>query len=108
MTAIGEWMKVNGESIYGTTASPLGEVPWGRCTAKPGRLYLHVFDWPTNGKLEVSGLKNKVKKAYLLADKKQAKLLMRRQSKEKVVITVPSKAADPVNTVIVLEIEKNK
>ena len=104
LAAIGEWMKVNSESIYGTTASPLGEVPWGRCTAKPGKLYLHVFDWPSNGKLEVSGLKNKVKNAYLLADKKRSELLVTRESKEKIVITVPSKAADPVNTVIVLEI----
>ena len=104
LAAIGEWMKVNSESIYGTTASPLGEVPWGRCTAKAGKLYLHVFDWPTNGKLEVSGLKNKVKNAYLLADKKRSELLVTRESKEKVVITVPSKAVDPVNTVIVLEI----
>jgi alpha-L-fucosidase len=104
LAAIGEWMKVNSESIYGTTASPLGEVPWGRCTAKPGKLYLHVFDWPANGKLEVSGLKNKVKKAYLLADKKRDKLLVTRQGKENVVISVPSKKTDPINTVIVLEI----
>jgi alpha-L-fucosidase len=38
LAAVGEWMKVNGQSIHGTTASPLGEVPWGRCTAKPGKL----------------------------------------------------------------------
>ncbi len=107
LAAIGEWMKINSESIYGTTASPLGEVSWGRCTAKPGRLYLHVFDWPTNGKLEVSGLINKVKKAYLLADKKRAKLPVTSTSKDKIVITVPSEAPDSVNTVIVLEI-KNK
>jgi alpha-L-fucosidase len=106
LAAIGEWMKVNSESIYGTTASPLGEVPWGRCTAKPGKLYLHVFGWPANGKLEVAGLKNKVKKAYLLADKKKAKLPFEQQSREKIVITVPSKAADPINTVIVLETNK--
>jgi len=106
LAAIGEWMKVNSESIYGTTASPLGEVPWGRCTARPGKLYLHVFDWPANGKLEVSGIKNKVKKAYLLSDKKKAKLPIERQNNEKIVITVPSKAVDPVDTVIVLEIKK--
>jgi len=105
LAAIGEWMNLNSESIYGTTASPLGEVPWGRCTAKPGKLYLHVFDWPESGKLEVPGLKNKVKKAYLLADKKRAKLLVTPAGREKVVITVPSKATDPVNTVIVLQIE---
>ena len=64
------------------------------------------MDWPTNGRLEVSGLKNKVKKAYLLADKERAKLLLTREGSEKVVITVPSKATDPVNTVVVLEINQ--
>jgi len=98
-------MKVNSESIYGTTASPLGKVPWGRCTAKPGKLYLHVFDWPTNSNLEVAGLRNKVKNAYLLADKKRAKLSVRREDEDKVVVSVPSEAPDPINTVVVLEIE---
>jgi alpha-L-fucosidase len=42
---MGKWMKVNSESIYGTTASPIGRPPWGRCTAKGNKLYLHVFDW---------------------------------------------------------------
>jgi alpha-L-fucosidase len=102
LAAIGEWMKVNSESIYGTTASPLGEVPWGRCTAKPGKLYLHVFYWPTNGKLEVSGLNKTVKKAYLLADKQHSALPVS-EDENKVAITVPSQAPDSVNTVIVLE-----
>ncbi len=107
LAAIGKWMKVNSESIYGTTASPLGEVPWGRCTAKSGKLYLHVFDWPANGKLEVAGLKNKLKKAYLLADKKHDKLLVTNQDEGKIIITVPDEAPDTIDTVVVLEI-KNK
>jgi len=106
LAAIGEWMNLNSESIYGTMASPLGEVPWGRCTAKPGKLYLHVFDWPANTKLQVPGLKNKVKKAYLLADKKRARLLVTREDKDKITVTVPAEAPDPVNSVVVLEIEK--
>ncbi len=104
LAAIGEWMKVNGESIYGTTASPLGQLPWGRCTAKPGKLYLHVFDWPTNGNLELTGLKKGINKAYLLADKKRAKLPVRRKSEDKIVINVPNNAPDTINTVLVLEI----
>ena len=32
LEAIGRWMRVNGESIYGTEASPFAETPWGRCT----------------------------------------------------------------------------
>jgi alpha-L-fucosidase len=104
LAAMGDWMKVSGESIYGTTASPLGEVPWGRCTAKPGKLYLHVFDWPAGGKLEVAGLKDQVRKAYLLADEKRAKLPVTR-SGDGVVVTVPEKAPDRINTVVVLEIK---
>ena len=105
LAAMGEWMKVNGESIYGTTASPLGEVPWGRCTAKPGKLYLHVFDWPTNGKLEVPGTGNEVGKAYLLADKRRARLPITPKDEDTIVVTVPSEAPDPINTVVVFEIK---
>jgi alpha-L-fucosidase len=105
LTAIGNWMKVNSESIYGTTASPLGKLPWGRCTAKPGKLYLHVFDWPTNLRLEVPGLKNQVKKAYLLSDKKRTTLSVRRELKDKIAVRIPREAPDAVNTVVVLEIK---
>ena len=34
LAGIGAWMKKNGESIYGTQASPFAETPWGRCTQK--------------------------------------------------------------------------
>ncbi len=58
--AIGDWMKVNGEAIYGTQASPFTRLPWGRATAKQieggYRLYLHVFDWPDDGRLFIPGL----------------------------------------------------
>ena len=105
LAAIGEWMKINSESIYGTTASPLGKLPWGRCTAKPGKLYLHVFDWPTNLRLEVPGLKNQVKKAYLLSDKKRTRLSVRRELKDKITVRIPREAPDAANTVVVLEIK---
>ena len=105
LAAIGGWMKVNGQSIIGTTASPLGLVPWGRCTARPGKLYLHVFDWPKDGRLVVAGLKNKVARAYLLADSKREPLGVGREGESDLVVAVPNQAVDPVNTVVVLEIE---
>jgi alpha-L-fucosidase len=106
LAVMGQWMKVNSESICGTTASPLGSFPWGRCTAKPGRLYLHVFDWPKDGRLEVPWLRSEVKRAYLLADKKRRTLPVDRLSVDQLVIGVPEKAPDAINTVVVLEIEK--
>ncbi|MDB6064249.1 MAG: alpha-L-fucosidase, partial [Pedosphaera sp.] len=46
MADLGAWMRVNSEAIYGTTASPFKRLSYGKCTQKPGRLYLHVFSWP--------------------------------------------------------------
>jgi alpha-L-fucosidase len=68
---IGSWMKINGESIYETQASPFKKLSWGRCTQKPinggTRLYLHVFDWPKDGKLVVPGIGNQVTSFFTLA-----------------------------------------
>ena len=102
---MGKWMAVNGESIYGTTASPIGEVDWGRCTAKGNKLYLHIFDWPASCKLQVPGIKGKVERAYLLADKK--KTAMTAVDKDgKVVIDLPAKPLGEIVTVVVLEMEE--
>ncbi len=102
LKAMGDWMAVNSESIYGTTASPIGRPDWGRCTAKDGKLYLHVFDWPTDGTLEVTLPRTGVTKAYLLADKKK-KALPIDGNDDNVTITVPGTAPDTVASVIVLE-----
>ena len=68
LKAIGQWMKVNGASIYGTTASTIGQPQWGRSTTKGDMIYLHVFDWPQDGKLAVEKLDKPVKKAWLLSE----------------------------------------
>src|SRR2546425_1841376 len=64
---VGTWMKANGEAIYGATASPFAkQIAFGRATSKPGRIYLHVFDWPADGVLQVPSTGKLVTKAYLL------------------------------------------
>ncbi len=99
---MGDWMRANGEAIYGTQASPFKRLHWGRATRKPGRLYLHVFDWPEDGKLSVP-MKNRVKKAYLLTD--PGKSLKCVSNGEAVEIGLPAAAPDPVATVVVAEID---
>jgi len=105
--AIGAWMKKNSASVYGTTASPFAKLPWGRCTAKTsvdkptGTLYLHVFDWPKDGKLLVPGLKNKPTAASLLDGGTELKATA---GDDGITLTVPATAPDPIDTVIVLSI----
>ena len=106
LRAIGKWMKVNGESIYDTTASPFARLDWGRCTKKEDdgetTLYLHVFDWPKERELLVPGLKNAIRRAYLLAD--HTPLEARRQDAD-AIVSLPAASPDPINSVVVLKVD---
>jgi alpha-L-fucosidase len=101
-------MKQNGESIYSTTASPFKLLPWGRCTKKVGNgsatLYLHVFNWPADGKLVVYGLKNQAKSAYLLADASKTKLAAANDA-DGLIVTVPASVPDKISSTVVLQVK---
>lgn len=53
---IGAWLKLNGEAIYGTEASPFREdFAWGTSTRKGNKLYLILSGkYPANGTIELS------------------------------------------------------
>ena len=114
-------MKVNSEAIYGTSATPFGSElgvavkakdgyggdttvssanDW-RCTCKPGKLYLIIFNWPTNGKYELPGLQSKVTKAYLLTNRKDLKF---HQTPIGVSLDLPDAAPDKIASVVCVEI----
>ncbi|MCA9238706.1 MAG: alpha-L-fucosidase, partial [Planctomycetales bacterium] len=99
---IGKWMQVNGPAIYATTASPCRKPAWGRLTQKPGRLYLHVFDWPTDGALVVP-VECQVTACHLLADKSQE--LSVESTDEGLVVHTPDAAPDAICSVIELRVE---
>jgi alpha-L-fucosidase len=103
LKGIGAWWKVNGESIRGTTRTPLAVQTWGESTRKGNSLYLHVFSWPKNGQLVVGGLASEVKQASLLSDAAHAGLKTARVNSSDLSIAVPVTAPDKVDSVIVLE-----
>jgi alpha-L-fucosidase len=101
---IGQWMSVHGESIYGTSASRFASLEWGRSTTKGKNLYLHVFDWPEDGKLIVPGLTDQPETVYLLSSPENR--LNATLEGEQMLIEVPEKAPDPYVSIIVLSFDQ--
>jgi alpha-L-fucosidase len=97
---MGDWIRANGEAIYGTTVSPYGMPAWGRYTAKRGRVYAHVFDWPRDGRLVLTGVKDRPLRAYLLADRKAIAV---EQSDSGFVVPLPRVSPSTIASVLVLE-----
>lgn len=104
---IGQWMKVNGQSIYGTTQSPFRKLSFnGRCTQKGNTLYLHVFEWG-EGDLRLEGLETKVLSARALLGNERLKVRTERVNGEEggtVVYISKPKRLDPAVTVIELKL----
>jgi len=106
---IGEWMQTNGEGIYGTEANPFPfELEWGRITQKPGKLYLFFYQWPGRSFM-LSGVKNRVNKVYLLADKRQSisfeQIRSTKDKRYEINLSLPARKPDRHVSVVVLEIE---
>jgi len=120
---VGAWLKVNGEAVYGTGPTPFGaefgsfdpvkknksgypffnaNTAW-RCTTKPGKLYITLFQWPGTT-FELSGVKDKVAKAYFLNDR--AKPVSFSQEADKLLVQLPPQAPDAMASVLCLEIGK--
>lgn len=125
LRGIGQWMAVNGESIWATQRTPLERQVWGESTRfrgdfcvttddRPGvfshttydgnRLFLHVFQWPSDGRLVVGGLQSEVAVANLLSDENADALKTERLGKYDTIVHVSKKAPDPVNSVVVLKV----
>jgi alpha-L-fucosidase len=108
LQAVGQWLKTNGESIYGTQQSPFPcDFPWGRVTCKPGHVYLHLFRWPDR-EFALAGLRSRVLGVRLLADGRE--LVPFRQEHDLATdhhvlrLTLPAAAPDPYAAVIALDL----
>lgn len=82
---IGKWLKVNGESIYGTQAGEYsGE--WGVSTANGKTTYLHILD-PERGELTLEDNGRKLTGATMLEDGREVKF---KKGKGRFTLQIPS------------------
>ena len=77
LDSLGNWMFANSKSIYQCTYAPdRFQVPSGeKLTYNPitKHLYIHLFDYPTSGKLLLSNYGGKIKYAQFLNDNSELK-----------------------------------
>lgn len=126
LRAVGRWLKVNGEAIYGAGPTPFGaelgaysesqkdkngkpvfqpKTDW-RCTTKPGKMFIHLIKWPGTS-FELNGIKETVDRAYLLADPKHKSLAVKK-SGDTITLTLPEKAPDALDSVLCLVLKGAK
>ncbi len=98
LRAIGDWLAINGEAIYGTSYGPIQGLKEVRTTAKKGTIYVHVFDWPA-ARMELSGIDPAILSIHLLATGQPLKFT---QMTDRVQIDVPARAPDSNVSVLAL------
>jgi alpha-L-fucosidase len=122
LQAMGDWLKVNGEAIYGANRTPFGDELGGydpskkdskghalftvkkewRCTAKTGKLYFHFFTWPGTT-FETPTIAGKVTAAYMLTDRKPLPV---KQEGGRVSVTLPEKPTRPLPAVLCIDVKE--
>ena len=102
LRGVGKWLRANGQAVYGCGRTVLPDLPHG-CTSKPGKLFVHLFDWPGRS-VEIPGLCKKVAAAYMLADPNREALAVVQEG-DKVTVTLPAEPPDAIDSVLALEIE---
>lgn len=122
LAEMGRWLAIYGEAIYGCGPTPFGEEvgsysstekdkngkpkfveswEW-RATTKPGKIYIHIFDWKA-GPMHLPAITSNITRACLMSDTEQAVLEVQ-QSDERVVISLPESAPSTIASVVCLEL----
>ena len=92
---IGDWMKIYGETVYGTRGGSIEPHSWGVTTQKDNKVYVHVLDYNDKA-LFLSLPAKQVKKAVLFKDKTPLRI---NKDKAGVLIELPEQL-DDMDTVI--------
>lgn len=101
LRAVGEWTKVNGDSIYGTRGGPIAPRPWGVSTQRDNKVYLHVLDWPDRI-LSLPILPKAVANATTFAGNQGVKVTT---MEDTILLDLAEIRRDPIDTILVLNLK---
>ncbi|OAD42232.1 alpha-L-fucosidase [Polaribacter atrinae] len=96
LAEIGDWLKINGETIYGTKAGIIPPSTDWVSTQKGGVLYLHVLENKTKPFI-ISGFKTRIKSAKLFSNKRKIKT---KHTKDGLQIEIPEASQNEIDTII--------
>ena len=103
LKAIGNWMAINGETIYGTRGNIIQTQDWGVVTGKDKILYVHILQTPKQaGYVFIPEFKSKILKCSLFKGSSSLKF---KQQSEGLFIYTDGLQFDPVDTIISLQIQ---
>ncbi|MFV8326592.1 alpha-L-fucosidase [Flavobacterium sp. ZS1P14] len=102
---MGDWMKINGQSIYGTRGAVMKTQEWGVVTTKDKIGYAHIIKTPEKHPyILIPEMKNKIVKCNLLNSKKTIKF---ETKPEGTYIYLEGIKMDTIDTIIELQYSKN-
>lgn len=109
LRTVGRWIAQNGDSIYATRPVPVFpyEMDWGLFTHKPGKLFMHVFDWQES--IDIHCLANEIRRVTVLATGEAVPFTRRyipSLKQHRLNFILPADQPDPIDSVICIETEE--
>ena len=97
---MGAWLKMNGESIYGTRGGPFIPGPWGASTHKDNKIYVHILKF-TGDTVALPPIEKKIVSGSLLAGGKASV----KQTDDGIEIAVAPADRQEHDTIVVLTLD---
>lgn len=101
---LGKWMRTYHPAVYGNTYTPLKVQSWGQATRKDDKVYLHILNWPDNGKLVIDSFPGIARRINQFTGENLPFI----QNNGFLEISLPMEPLDPDVSVLVVEIENTE
>jgi alpha-L-fucosidase len=99
LDSLGEWLRTNGSSIFGTRGGPISPRPWGVTTQRGDTVFVHLLDWSDRA-VSIPAFGARVLRASMLSTGARVGVT---QSESGVTLVIPAESTGDGDRVIVLE-----